>query len=250
MGSPGAEAGHIARNEPLCRVRIPRSFAIAAKEVTVAQFLRFRPEHRYLAEHSPCPDGPMIDVTWYQAVEYCNWLSEMEGIPREEWCYLPNAAGKDDGSMRMAPGFLSKRGYRLPTEAEWEYACRAGTVTSRYYGETEELLGEYAWYSQTTKGEGVRPGGLLKPNDLGLFDLYGNVLEWVQDPGHVYHWPARGEAKEDIESILEVKKDLVRLLRGGAFVHLAPDLRSANRYALPPSSDRWMAGFRVTRTYP
>jgi formylglycine-generating enzyme required for sulfatase activity len=250
MGSPGDEAGRVAVNEPLHRVRIPRSFAIATKEVTVEQFLRFRPEHRYVVKYSPRPDGPMLSMTWYQAAEYCNWLSKEEGIPKEEWCYLPNRAGRFDDGMRLAPGYLTKRGYRLPTEAEWEYACRAGAVTSRYYGEAEGLLKEYAWYSRTTNDEGVRAGGLLKPNDLGLFDLYGNVYEWTQDPALLYRWPGRNQDKEDKEYDLDIKDDISRLLRGGSFILPAPYGRSAGRFAFRPSDVHYGAGFRLARTYP
>jgi formylglycine-generating enzyme required for sulfatase activity len=250
MGSPGAVAGRIGHFEPLHRVHIPRSFAVAAKEVTVEQFMRSQPEHRYFIKYSPRPDGPMIDVTWYKAAAYCNWLSEQEGIPREEWCYLPNPAGRFDDGMRMVPGYLSKRGYRLPTEAEWEYACQAGAVTSRYYGAADDLLKEYAWYLKTTNDEGVRAGGLLKPNDLGLFDLYGNVAEWVQNPAGLYGWPGGDRPKEDAEYSLDVRENRIRLLRGGGFADQAPDVRSANRFTAPPSLAVPGAGFRVARTYP
>ncbi len=74
----------------------------------------------------------------------------------------------------MKENYLSLTGYRLPTEAEMEYACRAGAVTSRYYGETEELLAKYGWYLQNSK-ERTWPVGSKKPNDLGLFDMHGNV---------------------------------------------------------------------------
>jgi formylglycine-generating enzyme required for sulfatase activity len=250
MGSPGAEAGRIAMNEPLHRVRIPRSFAIAAKEVTVEQFLRFQADHLYLAKYSPRPDGPMINVTWYQVAAYCNWLSEQEGIGKEEWCYLPNKADQYDDGMRLAPGYLSRRGYRLPTEAEWEYACRAGAVTRRHYGDADELLGEYAWYSKTTGDEGVRAGGLLKPNDLGLFDLYGNALEWAQDQALLDRWPGRQKGIENIEGTLDIKYQNVRLLRGASFVTPAPVVRSAVRFTIRPSHDITAAGFRLARTYP
>jgi len=70
-------------------------------------------------------------VTCYEAAPYCNWLSEREGIPEKEWCYLKNDAGKYGPGMRLAPGVLEKRGDRLPTQTQWEYACRAGAVTRR-----------------------------------------------------------------------------------------------------------------------
>ena len=76
---------------------------------------------------------------------------------------------------------LERTGYRLPTEAEWEYACRSGTITSRYYGVSTDLLGKYAWY-QANSREHAWPGGSLIPNESGLFDMLGNVVEWVQDP--------------------------------------------------------------------
>ena len=82
--------------------------------------------------------------------------------------------------MKTVPDFLDRSGYRLPTEAEWEYACRSGAVTSRYYGGSVELLGQYAWYNQNSKDR-AWPCGLVKPNDLGLFDMLGNVYEWCQE---------------------------------------------------------------------
>jgi formylglycine-generating enzyme required for sulfatase activity len=252
MGSPGDEAGRLAGNEPMHRVRIERAFAIGTKEVTVAQLLRFDPNHRYVAKYSRDPEGPMINVTWFQAAAYCNWLSQQEGVPETEWCYLRNEQDKYDEGMRMAPNYLHKRGYRLPTEAEWEYACRSGAVTRRHYGDADELLAEYAWYTKNTNDEGVRSGGLLKPNDLGLFDTYGNALEWTQNPALVYRWPRKND-KKDLEfqqDIRYIRYNLSRLLRGGSFGTHESDVRSAYRLALLPSVVNNAAGFRVARTCP
>ncbi len=122
----------------------------------------------------------MIGFTWYMAAHYCNWLSEQEGLPKDQWCYLPNEAGAYAEGMSIPADVLERTGYRLPTEAEWEYACRAGAVTSRYYGHSIDLLDAYAWYQANSKEHAWTCGSLL-PNDLGLFDMLGNEFEWVQD---------------------------------------------------------------------
>ena len=82
--------------------------------------------------------------------------------------------------MKLTANYLSRSGYRLPTEAEMEYATRAGAVTTRYYGETEELLPKYAWYNKNSQDR-TWPVGSMKPNDLGLFDVQGNVFTWCQE---------------------------------------------------------------------
>jgi formylglycine-generating enzyme required for sulfatase activity/tRNA A-37 threonylcarbamoyl transferase component Bud32 len=249
MGSPANERGRVGPNEALHRVRIPRQFAIAAKEVRVEQFLRFRPEHRYLSQNSPQPDGAMVSVSWYDAAAYCNWLSEREKIPPEEWCYVPAKTGTA-GELQPAPDHLHRIGYRLPTEAEWECAVRAGTTTARHYGHAEELLKEYAWAGLYSDAEGVRSGGLLKPNDLGLFDVYGNVAEWCQDVPATYRWGRRGEAIEDRELGAGAWAQPLRTLRGGALTYPTTAVRSAARNANRPDNPLSTAGFRIARTMP
>jgi hypothetical protein len=126
MGSPPSEEN---RNhlEIQHRRGIGQTFAIATKEVTVEQYRRFdsRFDHNQM-HRSPRPDCPILGLTWYAATAYCNWLSKQEGLPETEWCYLPNKDGKYANGMQLASEWQRRTGYRLPTEAEWEYACRAG----------------------------------------------------------------------------------------------------------------------------
>jgi serine/threonine protein kinase/formylglycine-generating enzyme required for sulfatase activity len=245
MGSPATEASR-GENESLHRRRVPRTFAIASKAVTVEQFQRFR-EDNYLRQYAPTADCPKPGVTWYAAAEYCNWLSKVEGLPEREWCYEPNKDQKYAEGMRPAPGYLGRVGYRLPTEAEWEYACRAGAVTSRCYGESEELLEHYGWYVRNANGRSW-PVGTLKPNDLGLFDLHGNLWGWCQDRNKPYEIAPDGKAIESNEDLTPLLNTEYRVLRGGSFSHPG-SVRSAYRGALMPTYRGYDIGFRPARTF-
>jgi formylglycine-generating enzyme required for sulfatase activity len=237
------------------RVRIGRGFALATKEVTVAQFLRFRADYVWNKTYLPTPAHPVNQVSWFEAAAYCNWLSAQAGIPPEQRCYLPDRDGTFGPGMRMRPGWRSLRGYRLPTEAEWEYACRAGAVTGRYYGESGEVevLGRYAWYTRNSQDRGMLVPGSLRPNDLGLFDVLGNALEWCQDPIRYYEAGRRGEPQRDLENQEDIKtisRDYGRVLRGGAFTNQPGNVRSGDRGRHAPAGRYGNAGFRPARTYP
>ncbi|HWY88710.1 MAG TPA: SUMF1/EgtB/PvdO family nonheme iron enzyme, partial [Gemmataceae bacterium] len=246
MGSPateeGRDGGPDGMIEPRHHKAIVRPFTIAAKEVTVEQFLRFRPGHKYNERTSPTRDCPVNMVTWYDAAAYCNWLSSQEGVDPKELCFAPNSAGKYAHGMKLNPNYLDLAGYRLPQEAEWEYAARAGAQTCRYYGETDKLLGKYASYSMNTPKLNMRPVGTFKPNDFGLFDTLGNVVEWVQDSYLPY---TSGQDREDREDVTDSR---IRLTRGGSCADPPVFMRIANRHRIPPTDVVDWGGFRVART--
>jgi formylglycine-generating enzyme required for sulfatase activity len=248
MGSPPTEKDR-SFNEPQHQRRIGRTFALAATAVTKEQFLRFMPKfsHTQMMRY-PEPTCPIGGVTWYVAAAYCNWLSKEEGIPEDQWCYLPNDKNEYADGMKLAPDYLKRTGYRLPTEAEMEYATRAGALTSRYYGETEELLPKYAWYMKNSN-EMTWPVGSLKPNDLGLFDVQGNVSTWCQESYKDYPAGKGNEPAEDEEDGLVVTSTSNRVLRGGSFLFPTSFARSACRATDQPQFKDFNFGFRVARTF-
>jgi formylglycine-generating enzyme required for sulfatase activity len=149
--------------------------------------------------------------------------------------------------MRTKPNHLQLTGYRLPTEAEWEYACRSNTETSRYYGELKELLDRYANFQGSENNKSTFSVGYLKPNDFGLFDMLGNAAEWCEDRMKEY---AEGEDVDDPEDALAIDNRQRRISRGGSFNIESEYLRSASRpERCTPDSILPFMGFRVARTF-
>src|SRR5213075_1157563 len=135
-----------------------------------------------------------------------------------------------DLGFRPFADFLRRTGYRLSQEAEWEYACRAGAATPLYYGTSAELLSRYAWH-QSNSQDRTWPVGQKRPNDLGLFDMHGNVWTWVSDPGVLYPPGGGGRVVIDtatlyrgtILDVSDVKGS--RVVRGGSFSDLPSVVR-------------------------
>jgi formylglycine-generating enzyme required for sulfatase activity len=201
---------------PAHKVRITKAFLMGVTEVTNAQYEQFDPEHRKLRGRdgvSQADDEPVTFVTWHQAAKFCEWLSKKEGKP-----------------------------YRLPTEAEWEYACRAGTTTPFNTGET--LTAEQANVGQpraTTVAVGK-----YKANAWGLFDMHGNALEWCLD----WHGPYDGAEQSDPVGRVD---GYARVARGWCF-HRPERIRepmkywrSANRSGFLPEDANRYTGFRVVQ---
>ncbi len=232
--------------------RIGRHFAIATREVTVEQFQRFQPSFSYAYNLSRDPKCPINNCDWLDAAQYCRWLSEIEGIKESEMCFPPIEEIKI--GMQLPDDYLSRTGYRLPTEAEWEYSCRAGTETERYFGQTDLLLDKHAWTNRNSAVDEqyqLWPVGLLRPNDLGLFDVLGNVMELCQEADSTYPKIAPDYAIDDVDTNLIVTNDLLRPVRGGAFLYQPSNARAGHRdndrYPDIGSLSPYM-GFRVART--
>lgn len=266
MGSPLTERGR-SDVEAQHEVIIPRRYAIAKTEVTNDQFQKFLeavPEYgaRWRAAtatrfgdpprfqtFSRTPDSPQVAVSWYDAARYCNWLSELAGIPKNQWVYPENIDASK--GLELPADYLRRAGYRLPTEAEWEYAARAARPGAWHFGNDVSLLPRYAWYEGNTKKERAHPVGQLLPNGWGLYDMLGNVWEWTFDRRQNY--PAAGRVTEDVEdSVLRVSNDVARTRRGGSFAYEWFTTRSAHRGDITyfPNQTRDNVGFRVARTMP
>ena len=147
---------------------------------------------------------PAICMTQLAAVKFCEWLSAMTG-----------------------------HFYRLPTEAEWEYACRAGSTTSYSFGNTTENLGEYAWYASNSDDK-YQPVGTKKPNAWGLYDMHGNVAEWTLDQYVPTSYKTRKELVKN--PFQEPSKIYPKVVRGGSWMDAPKRLRSAARR---PSTKKW-----------
>ena len=237
MGSPETEVARH-RWEPQHRRRIPRTFAISSKSVSIEQYQRFQSQ---TPEIHPVyfrqKDLPACSISWIDAVKYCNWLSEREGL---EPCFKI-----EEKTISLQPDYLSRNGYRLPTEAEMEYSTRALTKTATYWGESHELTGQYSWHRHNSH-DMTQPVGLLKPNDFGLFDSLGNVATPCIDRYRAYPL----ESGDDVEDILEVDPNTSRSMRGVAFADSDMGIRSARRMSTLLSMQETMVGIRLARTLP
>jgi formylglycine-generating enzyme required for sulfatase activity/tRNA A-37 threonylcarbamoyl transferase component Bud32 len=234
--------------------RIPRSYAVAGREVTMREYGRFldakpagvidnRADPQYRTLSADCAAGGM---TWFEATRYCNWLSAAEGIPESQWCY-PKEFGP---GSNLPADFLERTGYRLPTEAEWENACRAGTTSAYPFGQAVGWLANYAWFERQS-GITMKRVAQLKPNDLGLFDVLGNAYEWLNDPHEPYPLDPAGKPVVDVLRNPSCQEDLVRVIRGGAYPLASASNRSAFRsYGIKPSFRYPYIGFRPARTLP
>ncbi|HTI51257.1 MAG TPA: SUMF1/EgtB/PvdO family nonheme iron enzyme [Planctomycetaceae bacterium] len=245
-GSPSDEPGRDASDERLATRRIARDFAIGTTEVSVRQFLKYKPDFRHSENaYTPSPDCPVAGLTWHRAAEYCQWLSRQDGIPESEWCYRENT---DALTMEPYPDYLTRTGYRLPTEAEWEYGCRAGAATAYSWGSDPSLGWRFALALDKSQGRHL-PVGSLCPNRFGLFDMHGNVAEWVEEPYRKVVPDGDDVEVPEVISASGDNEDVERVNRGGSAAELLRYQRAANRReARGRNQTSFHTGFRIART--
>ena len=230
-------------------MQLTRAFLLSDREISVGQFQQFISDANYPtgerpekwpgadARVSPTPDHPVQQVNWYDAVLFCNWLSRKEG---RSACY--ERTGKKEKLRQNVEHdawrlVADATGYRLPTEAEWEYSCRAGTTTEFASGSDEEMLRRYAVFQASR----AAPGGSKLPNGWGLFDMHGNVWEWCWDGYEKY------DAKSPAVDPTGAAGVPARVIRGGSWSYTAGDTRASSRYGSSPESRNYALGFRVAR---
>jgi formylglycine-generating enzyme required for sulfatase activity len=153
------------------------------------------------------PRNPVEQVTWSAAVKFCNVRSVQEGLKP---CYNTNTWSCD----------FSANGYRLPTEAEWEYACRSGATTSYFFGDKVEELRSFAWFEANSESK-PHPVGQRKPNPWGLYDMAGNVWEWCND-----YYGVKYYKQSPVENPRGPTEGEKRVLRGGAWSSSAANCAS------------------------
>ena len=201
-----SKASYFEDEHPQHTVKISRPYYLSTTEVTQGQYeaVMGKNPSRYKGK-----DLPVETVSWEEAVEFCKRLS---------------ANGK--------------KGYRLPTEAEWEYACRAGSKTVFGFGDSHKSLGDYAWYSENMKGLTTAAVATKKPNAWGLYDMHGNVFEWCSD------WHGDYSSKTVVDPTGPTAGDFL-VIRGGGWFSPARGCRSARRLRDWPADRSHRLGFRV-----
>ncbi|MGO9272860.1 MAG: formylglycine-generating enzyme family protein [Terriglobia bacterium] len=229
MGSPDSDKDAEAEEEPPHRVRITRPFYLGKYEVTQAEYEAMMGDNP--SRFKGKPKNPVENVSWVDALRFCNQSSKREGLkPYYEI----------SGETVQVPDW-NGTGYRLPTEAEWEYACRAGTATRYFFGDDEASLGEFCWFGGNSDLR-THEVGQKRANGNGLHDMHGNVWEWCWD------WYSADYYKEspvdDPRGPSQVSR---RVVRGGCWVNFSRSVRSAIRYGYAPDGRNFNLGFRVAR---
>lgn len=219
-------------DEAIHQVELTNYFHIMRIEVTQEMFegvMGYQPSY-----FAGCPDCPVEQVTWHEAALFANKLSAAEGLSSCYTCYYNSAQSINCWGVE---NIYTCQGYRLPTEAEWEYAARCED-DSLYAGSDD--IDEVAWYVENSGGE-THPGEKKEPNACGLYDMSGNVWEWVQD------WYDNYPEDTTIDYMNGGGDGNYRVIRGGSYGNSSSITRIANRFWSVPDARYSRIGFRLVR---
>jgi len=251
----GSNSG-VPEEKPAHKVTVS-SFYICDHEVTVGEYKKFAsgtghampepPDKEWLDSHTPTKmlyastgktwwgwgtSLPMHYVTWYDAIKYCNWLSSQNGLDK---CYAQNGDGGWDLDR-------SKNGYRLPTEAEWEFAARGGNKSQKFKYSGSNDINAVCWYDETSKLAGPKNVKTKKANELGIYDMSGNVWEWCSDY-YKSSFYASSPASDPFCSI----STPYRVLRGGSWHYRDELAKVTSRDGPKAAKTNYNYGFRVAK---
>ena len=241
MGSPDDEVGHEPDESPVHDVTIRQSFLLKTTEVTQGEWRSLMGKDKNPSRFSNCGDDcPVEMVNWWETLAYSNALSYSQGF---EECYKLSGcndkkAGDDLECESVKFVGLGCKGYRLPTEAEWEYAARSGS-RGMYYGDN---LADIAWFYENS-GHQTHSVGQKSPNEWGLYDMLGNVYEWTWDWYSKEHYASNHKT-----NILGAETGRDRVFRGGSWHSTTSNCRLAIRYYGSPDSSFGYVGFRLARS--
>ncbi|QDT30781.1 bifunctional serine/threonine-protein kinase/formylglycine-generating enzyme family protein [Thalassoglobus polymorphus] len=234
---PPAEHRTLTSREKKNLLSVNWTFGISSTEVTVKDFCEYQKNYESIIKPNTSPDSAAGYIEIRDAMEYCNWLTKRSGMGADDLCYEVVR-----NYLQPRPDYLQRKGYRLPTEREWELATRSGSRTFFHFGSTDELINHYAWHIGNSNSQ-VHPVGLLKPNQLGLFDVSGNIGEWCHN-------------HDDVVRNLKMNRSFRYAIpfRGGTFQsHLSSDmpigsLKSESRIVMGQGGTFSYLGFRIART--
>ncbi len=244
MGNVSNDKEGDSDEKPVHAVTFTYDFWIGKTEVTFEEYDAFCVEAE---KRKPSDSGwgrgnrPVINVSWWDAIAYCNWLSKKEGIP----VAYQEKGEREEGSLLDRDGTVTTdiakaEGYRLPTESEWEFSARGGQNSKGFKYSGSNDPNEVTWYNVNSRGK-TQPVGQKKPNELGLYDMSGNVWEWCHDWYCSYASTTRTIPTPS-------GADAYRIERGGCWGGLAQLCRVACRGFLTPESSLFRSGFRLART--